>query len=204
MRAVGQANTRMGTPDPPLNSFGQLDFCLASLYHAWQLSDDPRPASNPCPCHLLPKYATWRPWTTPRGPLPQQLVWYFASTFFCGPGNISVCPAAHNSGLAMCACGSAHVRSITQHALTWTSLRPPSSPSRSTTRRRAFAANETVRHGCSGHTCLCPVRALGQQLLSLRIKGLPLTPPSTLSVTRAPLDGPSSFFLTSPRASALP
>jgi hypothetical protein len=53
VRAIAQALAAVGSPDPRLNSFGQLDFRLTSLWRAWKRSDPPPTRVKPIPVQVL-------------------------------------------------------------------------------------------------------------------------------------------------------
>ncbi len=197
---MGQAYARMGAPDPRLNSFGQLDFRLASLYHAWQLSDDPPSRVKPLPltlvaqvCHLAELD------TTPRASAAATCL-VIGFYFLLRPGEYLGVPHRTqfrfgdvrlwigSRALDHTTCPDADILAATFVTLTFN-------------HQKNGVRNETVGHGRSGHASLCPVRALGNRLLSLRNHGA--TADTPLNAFRAPGATRWSFILPSDLTSRL-
>jgi hypothetical protein len=53
LRSVGQAFAGLEAPDPCLNQYGDIDFCLTSLLNAWKKADAPPARIKPLPLHLV-------------------------------------------------------------------------------------------------------------------------------------------------------
>ena len=53
VRHVAQTFTRVGAVDPRLNAFGELDYWLHSLLHAWKKADPPPTRVKPLPMLVL-------------------------------------------------------------------------------------------------------------------------------------------------------
>jgi hypothetical protein len=53
IRAIAQTLAAVGTPDPRLNSFGQIDVRLSSLWQSWKRTDPPPTRVKPIPVQVL-------------------------------------------------------------------------------------------------------------------------------------------------------
>jgi hypothetical protein len=53
LRAIAQEMAAVGSPDPRLNTFGKIDFRLASLWRAWKHEDPPPHRVKPIPLKVL-------------------------------------------------------------------------------------------------------------------------------------------------------
>jgi hypothetical protein len=53
VRAIDQAYAQLGSPDPRLSTYGDVDFRLTSLYRAWQRGDAPPGCVEPLPLYIV-------------------------------------------------------------------------------------------------------------------------------------------------------
>ncbi|KAI2491522.1 hypothetical protein MHU86_23050 [Fragilaria crotonensis] len=194
IRAVGQAYTGMGAPDPRLNSHGHLDFRLASMYRAWQRDDDPPTRVKPLPlslvaqvCHLASLE------NSPRAAAAASclVIGFF---FLLRPGEYLGTPRQTHfvlgavrfwigsRALDHTTCPGGDILAATFVTLTFN-------------RQKNGVRNETVGHGRSGHAHLCPVHALGQRVLALRRQGAAHDTP--LNAFRPDVNSSWTFILPS-------
>ena len=53
LRQVAQAFTQVGTVDPRLNCFGELDYRIHALFRSWKKHDPPPTCVKPLPMVVL-------------------------------------------------------------------------------------------------------------------------------------------------------
>ncbi|KAI2489281.1 hypothetical protein MHU86_25315 [Fragilaria crotonensis] len=181
VRTVGQAYTRMGSPDPRLNPHGLVDYRLTSLYRAWQRADDPPSRVKPLPLSLVSQVWQYAHNASPHATAAAECL-VIGFYFLLRPGEYLGRPGATqfrlrdvrfwigNRALDHFTCPPADILAATFATLTFT-------------RQKNGVRNETVGHGRSGHPTLCPVHCLGRRALTLRAAGA--TPDTPLNAVRA-------------------
>ena len=197
LRSVGQAFTRLGTTDPRLNEFGEVDFRLASLLRAWKKADAPPARIKPLPLQLV--HAAVHLATTVATPLSLSsaadcLVIGFY--FLLRPGEYVGVPRHQSDDLfrlqdvGLCVgtrkldilhCPLADLLATTFATLTFTS-------------QKNGVRGETIGHSRSGHPSLCPVLCLVSRGTYLRHQA---ATPSTTSINAIMVDGTWSHLLPS-------
>ena len=181
VRHVAQAITRLGAVDPRLNTFGELDFRLATVLRSWKKRDPPPTRVKPLPMIVLRKAHALSAAT----PLPLRIspagdCLLIAFFFLLRPGEYSGAPRTatddlfrvHNVGLWI---GHRRLNPLCSPdpdllAATFVTL--------TFTTQKNGVRGETIGHSRSGHPCfLCPVGAVVRRLLHLRGAGAaPATP----------------------------
>ncbi|KAI2499906.1 hypothetical protein MHU86_14576 [Fragilaria crotonensis] len=200
LRAVGQAYTGMGAPDPRLNAHGQVDFRLSAMYRAWAGADDPPSRVKPLPLQLVAH--VWHHASlaaTPRA-LAAAGCLTFGFFFLLRPGEYLGTPNRTqfvlqdvrfwigSRAIDHLTCPAADILAATFVTLTFT-------------RQKNGVRNETVGHGRSGHAHLCPVHSLGLRVLALRSDAA--TAETPLNAFRATAQAPWSYILPSDLTSSL-
>ena len=170
----------MGSPDPRLNSFGELDYRLQALFRSWKNRDPPPSRVKPLPLVVLRKAhheALVAAPTLRLAPTGDCLL--LAYFFLLRPGEYSGVPRTVADDLFRVQdvgvwigqrrldpllCPGADLLAATFVTLTFTN-------------QKNGVRGETIGHGRSGHPTLCPVSALTRRLLHLRAAGATLTTP---------------------------
>ena len=194
LRAVGQAHSRLGAPDPRLNTLGKVDFRLSSLLQAWTKDDAPPNRVKPLPLPVVAQV-----WNLAQGeatPLAEAAAscLIFGFFFLLRPGEYLGNPArrgAHmfrlqdvqfwigSRALDHLACSEADLRAATFVTLTFT-------------QQKNGVRNVRIGHGRSGHPSLCPVTALASRVLTLRAQGA--TAETTLNAVRSSPTAPFRYI----------
>ena len=197
---MGQAYTGMGAPDPRLNSHGQLDFRLGAMYRAWAGTDDPLSRVKPLPLPLVTH--VWHHASLDASPraLAAANCLIFGFYFLLRPGEYLGTPrrTQFRLGDVRFWIGS---RALDHHACTDAEILAATFVTLTFNRQKNGVRNETVGHGRSGHSHLCPVHALGLRVLALRHQGATATTP--LNTVRATASAPWSYILPSDLTSRL-
>ncbi len=154
VRIVGQTFARMGARDPRLNSFGDVDIRLTSLYRAWKKDDAPPTRVKPLPISLVHGAVHLARTANTPVTLAAANCLTIAFYFLLRPGEYAGTPPP---------CGR----------------RPFSVPGRP---QKNGVRGETIGHARSGDPTLCPVLCLVSHLLYLRLAGAAPTTP--LNATR--------------------
>jgi hypothetical protein len=186
LRHVAQAFARVGSPDPRLNSFGEVDFRLQALLQSWKKTDAPPTRVKPLPLVVLRRAhgdALQRPTHRFSHAGDCLVLAYF---FLLRPGEYSGVPLTAADDLFRLQdvgvwighrrldplrCPAADLLAASFATLTFTT-------------QKNGVRGETIGHGCSGHPTLCPVGALVRCLLHLRDHGATATTP--LNAFRSP------------------
>lgn len=205
MRHVAQAFSRLGSPDPRLNTFGDIDYRLAALLHAWKRGDPPPLRVKPLPLAVLRQ--ALRVATAPTSGVALRATaecLVLAFYFLLRPGEYAGTPVSAGNvddlfriqdlglwighrRLDPLACSAPDLLAATFATLTFTN-------------QKNGVRGETLGHGRSGHPTLCPVACLVQRLLHLRAVGaLPHTPLNAYS----PRPGAWAYVLPSAITSLL-
>jgi hypothetical protein len=182
---VGQAYARLGAPDPRLNTHGEVDARLTSLYRAWKRDDEPPTRVKPLPLSVVSQVyaaAHLEPTSLSLAAADCLVLGFF---FLMRPGEYLGVPPPGRSGplfrlrdvqlwigsraLSTLTCPVADLLSATFVTLTFTE-------------QKNGVRNETVGHGRSGHPLLCPVLALAARVAALRASGA--TADTTLNAYR--------------------
>ena len=152
MRAVGQAYSSMGAPDPRLNSHGTPDTRLTNLFQAWAKEDDPPSRVKPLPTTLMRHTVTMA--TMPASPDAQAVADLLSLGFFflLRPGEYMGTPTHATDDLFRLQnvrlwIGTRPLEHMScpipdLHAATFVAL--------TFTRQKNGVRNETIGHGCSG------------------------------------------------------
>ena len=191
VRQVAQAFTRVGSPDPRVNSFGLLDYRLQILFRSWKKSDSPPTRVKPLPLLVLRSAHRVALACAPNvrfSPAGDCLV--LAYFFLLRPGEYSGIPRTASDDLFRIqdvGIWIGHRRLHPLHCST-AELHAASFVSLTFTSQKNGVRGETIGHGRSGHPTLCPVAALTRRLVDLRACGATLTTP--LNGFRASADDP--------------
>ena len=180
VRAIGQAYAQLGSPDPRLNRFGDVDFRLTSLYRAWQRDDAPPSRVKPLPLSIVTQ--VWNMSLADDTPLAHAAAQCLVVGFYfllC-PGEYLGRPTTnvHTSlfriqdvqfwigshALSTLTCSADELLASTFVSLTFSN-------------QKNGVRNETIGHGRSGHPHLCPVHCLALRVLAIRAS--PLAAPDT-------------------------
>ena len=197
---MGQAYSRMGSPDPRLDRHGQLDFRLSSLYRSWQTTDAPTARVKPLPLTLVAQACRLAAIenTPVSGAAADCLITGFF--FLLRPGEYLGTPRPTqfrfgdvrfwigSRALDHLSCPAADLLAATFVTLTFN-------------RQKNGVRNETVGHGRSGHASLCPVHALATRIIALRRQRASLETP--LNAVRSDPSAPWSYILASDLTSRL-
>jgi hypothetical protein len=185
LRHVAQAFARVGSADPRVNTFGDVDFRLQSLLQAWTKTDAPPTRVKPLPMVVLRRAhhdALHLP--TPKF-LPTGDCLLLAYFFLLRPGEYSGTPLSAvddlfriqdigvwigHRRLDLLQCPADDLLAASFVTLTFTT-------------QKNGVRGETIGHGRSGHPTLCPVAALVRRLLHLRNHGA--TPATPLNAYRS-------------------
>jgi hypothetical protein len=195
VRQVAQAFSRVGSVDPRLNSFGDLDFRLRALFRAWHKADPPPTRVKPLPLSVIRQayaLAFTQPPASRLAATGDCLV--LAYYFLLRPGEYSGCPRTvaddlfrlQDVGLSI-----GHRRLDPIHC-PLNDLLAASFGSVTFTSQKNGVRGETIGHGRSGHPTLCPVHALVRRVQQLRLDGA--TPVTPLNAYKTP-DGTWQYVL---------
>ena len=180
LRHVAQAFSRLGSPDPRLNAFGDIDFRITALLQAWKRTDPAPSRVKPLPLVVLRQAVQLA--HAPHSALALQACadcLIFAFYFLLRPGEYSGTPSAGTDDLFRLqdvglwvghrrldplTCRDPELLAATFATLTFTN-------------QKNGVRGETLGHGRSGHPFLCPVLSILRRLLHLRAAGAtPATP----------------------------
>ena len=196
VRAVGQAYARMGAPDPRLNAHCDVDFCLTSLYQLWHKDDAPPQRVKPLPLPVIAQvWALAQLEATPVAIAAAEIL-VISYYFLLRPGEYVGVPRLcgllfriqdvqlwiGSRALALLTCPDADILASTFVTLTFTT-------------QKNGVRNETIGHGRSGHSHLCPVHCVASRLLGLRRNFATLE--TTIDAVRPDPTAPFSHVLAS-------
>ncbi len=195
---MGQAYTALGSPDPRLNSFGQLDFRLRSLFAGWKRRDEPPERVKPLPLDVVATVVhTARLEDTPMASAAADCL-VIGFYFLLRPGEYTGCPRTSDDLFRMHDVhfwlGSRRLDPMLStpadlHAATFATL--------TFTSQKNGVRGETLGHARSGHPTLCPVSCLASRVLALRAQGgLDTTPLNAVGSTPPLRDPPAFQYIT--------
>ena len=186
---MGQAYARMGTHDPRLNSHGEVDMRLTSLYRAWKRDDEPPKRVKPLPLTVVSQVNSAAQHESTASALAAADCLVLGFYFLLRPGEYLGVPPQGRPGplfrlgdvqfwigsraLSTLTCPIADLLGATFVTLTFTE-------------QKNGVRNETVGHGRSGHPHLCPVLCLAVRVVALRAANATTDTPSTPTGMPAP------------------
>jgi hypothetical protein len=193
---VGQAFAGLGAADPRLNRFGDIDFRLTSLLHAWKKADAPPTRIKPLPLQLVHSAVRLARAAGTALALSAADCLVMGFYFLLRPGEYTGAPRhqcddlfrLQDVGLWIGArkldgltCPLSDLLSTTFATLTFTS-------------QKNGVRGETIGHSRSGHTSLCPVLCIVARVHYLRLHG---AVPTTALNAVVSADGSWSHLLPS-------
>ena len=198
LRAVGQAFTSMGAPDPRLTSSGKTEFRLARQLRGYSKADDPPSRVKPIPIQVIHHAANL---ARQHGTIESQAIMNMicmAFFFLCRPGEYTA-PTHDNTPFRLC--------DVTFYIGLRRILAPDASPddlARATfvcltfTTQKNGVRGEVIGLGLSGDPFTCPVLAIARQVSHLlQHDASPTTPLCTFySNNRAHYVTPSDISIT--------
>ena len=195
---MGQAYARLGTPDPRLNTHGELDIRLTALYRAWSRADDPPSRVKPLPLPVVAQVVALAQLDTSPLACAAAACLILGFFFLLRPREYLGRPPSDGTSpqfriqdiqlwigsraLDTFQCPEADLLSATFVTLTFTE-------------QKNGVRNETIGHGRSGHPHLCPVLTLASRLLALRNSGATST--TTINAVRPHPLAPFRYVLAS-------
>jgi hypothetical protein len=190
VRAVGQAYAGMGAQDPRLNAAGtKPDFRLTSLFQAWSKYDPPPSRVKPLPGTLMAQtvhLARLEDTPASRASAAVLILGYF---FLLRPGEYLGAPDDALDTLFRLRDLTLWVgsRSLDHMNCPIPELQAATFATLTFTRQKNGVRNETIGHGRSGHSHLCPVLCLVDRVIFLRsIHAAPTTPLNAYGTYGAP------------------
>ena len=176
LHAVAKAFTRLGLPDPRLDSAGNLDPRLSDLFAAWSRDDPPPSRVKPLPVQVLhhaQSLVAYAPDEYTRAAVDLAWIGFF---FLLRPGEHCSTGSNHPLTLRDVSLRLGH----TSLCLLTAPLHSISSASHSgitfnTQKNRV--RGEQLAHGRSGHAVACPTAALIRRVLYLRLNHASLDTP---------------------------
>ena len=196
---MAQTFTRVGSADPRLNSFGELDYRLHSLLRSWKKLDPPPTRVKPLPMLVLRRahhLAEANHGISPRLFAAGDCL-LLAFFFLLRPGEYSGTPRTATDDLFRVqdigvwigqrrldplSCPLDELTAATFVTVTFTS-------------QKNGVRGETLGHGRSGHPTICPVAALTRRLRHLRLVGV--TPTTPINAFRLSPDDRWQFVMPS-------
>jgi hypothetical protein len=189
LRHVAQAFSRLGTSDPRLNAFGEVDYRLQALLQAWRRVDPPPARVKPLSLPLLRFALTTRP---PGCTLSQAAgdCLIMAFYFLLRPGEYAGVPSPSSTDdlfrLQDVGLWIGHRRLDLLCAPT-PDLLAATFVSLTFTNQKNGVRGETLGHARSGHPTLCPVLSVVARILHLRAHGA--SPSTPLNAYTTPAGG---------------
>jgi hypothetical protein len=176
---VGQAFSRVGSPDPRLTRFGTVDPRLLSLFHAWSRLDPPPTRVRPLPLPLLQHTVTLaRLCATPFSAAVADCL-ILAFFFLLRPGEYAGTPSRTLDNLFRLADVSLWLGSRQLDLLhaPVADLQAATFATLTFTTQKNGVRGERIGHSRSGHPSLCPVLCVVSRILHLRSHhAVPSTP----------------------------
>ena len=176
LHAIAKTFTRLGHPDPRLNSAGILDPRLSDLYAAWSRTDPPPTRVKPLPVQVLhhaQSLVTYAPDEFTRAAVDLAWIGFF---FLLRPGEH--CSTGANQPLTLrdvsLRIGQTQLDLITC-PMTWLNSATHSGLTFNTQKNRV--RGEQLAHSRSGHAIACPTASLVRRVLYLRLNHASLDTP---------------------------
>mmetsp|Transcript_28708 Transcript_28708/g.83064 ORF Transcript_28708/g.83064 Transcript_28708/m.83064 type:complete len:342 (-) Transcript_28708:25-1050(-) len=176
LHAIAKTFTRLGHPDPRLNSAGQMDTRLSDLYAAWAREDPPPTRVKPLPIQVLhhaQTLVTYAPNEFHRAAVDLAWIGFF---FLLRPGEHCSTGTNHpltlkdvslkigHSPLHFLTCPLTSLSSATHSGITFDT-------------QKNRVRGEQLAHGRSGHSVACPTASLIRRVLYLRLNNATLDTP---------------------------
>jgi hypothetical protein len=175
---VGQAYSGLGSPDPRLDAHGNVDFRLTALFRSWKRTDEPPSRVKPLPLAVVAH--VWATAHREASPVAHAAAVCLVIGFYflLRPGEYLGTPRGTQFRLGDVGLwiGS---RALDTAQCTPDELLAATFATLTFNRQKNGVRNETVGHGRSGHSHLCPVHCLATRVLALRRDGATRDTPIT-------------------------
>lgn len=172
LRAVGQAYAGMGAPDPRLNTHGDVDFRLTTLFQSWKKDDAPPVRVKPLPLSVVARvwaHAQLESCRMAAQAAADCLVLGFY--FLLRPGEYLGAPK-HPTGGPLFRLRDVQLwigsRSLDTLTCPLSELLAATFVCLTFREQKNGVRNETIGHGRSGHPHLCPVLSVAARVATLR------------------------------------
>jgi hypothetical protein len=176
LRSIGQTVASLGSPDPRLNTQGNLHYVLQQQLKGYARSDAPASRVQPVPFPLIAYTVTNAITPLDQATADLAIIGFF---FLLRPGeHTHSAPGADSHPFRLCDV-SFRVGSLTLAATSGDTdlLSRATFAALTFTRQKNGTENEVVGHARSGHSSVCPVLALIRRCLHLRTyQALPTAP----------------------------